>query len=297
MVDNEKRENLANARRKLKKFRDQQQQQQNGDDDLTFTTETNGTDVLSLDGTSSEPIINYNNTSRTIPQDVTTFVNEQQAIINGIHVNLTKSPVLELESGRSSQTQSDVDFARQIENKFRRDLEHLQEQLEIHVQTIGILVAEKTDLSAKLSQSIKQLERRQKDMDEVQGRLKASRERVDELEKQTQNSTFNAQKREMAVKESDKEIDRLKTENIRQSQMIEDLKQNLNELDGKFNNRQNIIDQLNNEIIKLKQKLEQSEIRLEQFQSINDPSIANKYELHIEELQRTVALKTNELNK
>ncbi|CAF2706018.1 unnamed protein product [Rotaria sp. Silwood2] len=326
MVDNEKRENLANARRKLKKFRDQQQQQQNGDDDLTFTTETNGTDVLSLDGTSSEPIINYNNTSRTIPQDVTTFVNEQQAIINGIHVNLTKSPVLELEeqnrqyvlllenqkqqrarledqrqfgvgssmSGRSSQTQSDVDFARQIENKYRRDLEHLQEQLEIHVQTIGILVAEKTDLSAKLSQSIKQLERRQKDMDEVQGRLKASRERVDELEKQTQNSTFNAQKREMAVKESDKEIDRLKTENIRQSQMIEDLKQNLNELDGKFNNRQNIIDQLNNEIIKLKQKLEQSEIRLEQFQSINDPSIANKYELHIEELQRTVALKTNE---
>lgn len=34
-------------------------------------------------------------------------------------------------------------------------------------------------------------------MDEVQGRLKASRERVEELEKHTQNSTSNAQKREM----------------------------------------------------------------------------------------------------
>ncbi|CAF5145188.1 unnamed protein product, partial [Rotaria sp. Silwood1] len=56
-------------------------------------------------------------------------------------------------------------------------------------------------------------------MDEVQGRLKASRERVEELEKHTQNSTFNAQKREMAVKEFDKEIDRLKTENIHQSQI------------------------------------------------------------------------------
>ncbi|CAF0852723.1 unnamed protein product [Rotaria sordida] len=321
MVDNEKRENLANARRKLKKFRDQRQQQQNGNDHLTFTADTNG-----IDGTSSESIINYTNTSRTIPQDVSTFVNEQQAILNGMHENLTKSPVLELEeqnrqyvllienqkqqrarledqrqfdagssmSGRLSQTQPDMDFARQIEHKYRRDLEHLQEQLEIHVQTIGILVAEKTDLSAKLSQSVKQLERKQNEMDEVQGRLKASRERVEELEKQTQNSTFNAHKREMAVKESDKEIDRLKTENIRQSQMIEDLKQNLNELDGKVNNRQNINDQLNNEIIKLQQKLEQSEIRLEQFQSINDPSMANKYEQQIEELQRIVSLKTNE---
>lgn len=48
--------------------------------------------------------------------------------------------------------------------------------------------------------------------------------------------------------------------------MIEDLNQNLNELNDKFNNRQNITDQLNNDILKLKQKLEQSEIRLQQYQ-------------------------------
>ena len=65
------------------------------------------------------------------------------------------------------------------------------------MQTIGIIVAEKSDLSAKLNQSIKQLDRKQSEMDEVQGRLKASRARVEELEKQTQNSTSNAQKREM----------------------------------------------------------------------------------------------------
>jgi peptidoglycan hydrolase CwlO-like protein len=65
------------------------------------------------------------------------------------------------------------------------------------VQTIGILVAEKTDISAKLTQSFKQLERKQSEMDELHGRLKASRERVQELEKQIQNSTSNVQKREM----------------------------------------------------------------------------------------------------
>lgn len=69
--------------------------------------------------------------------------------------------------------------------------------IQIHVQTIGVLVAEKTDLSAKLTQSLKQLERKQSEMDEIQGRLKASRERVEELEKQTQNSTSNALQREI----------------------------------------------------------------------------------------------------
>ncbi|CAM2700448.1 unnamed protein product [Rotaria socialis] len=295
MIDNDKIENLANARRKLKKFRDQQQQQQqNGNGQLTFISETNHATADSTHGISREYDTNNHTISRTNPHDVTTFFTEQQALLNGIHVNLSKSPVLELESGRSSLTQPDVEFSRQIEHKYRRDLEHLQEQLEIHVQTIGILVAEKTDLSARLSQSIKQLERKQSEMDEIHGRLKGSRERVEELEKHTQNSTSDALKREMTVKESDKEINQLKTENTRQSQIIEDLQQNLNELDGKFNNRQNIIEQLNNEIIKLKQKVEQSEIRLQQFQSINDTSVVNKFEQHIEELQRTVSLKTNE---
>lgn len=67
----------------------------------------------------------------------------------------------------------------------------------IHIQTIGILVAEKSDLTAKLSQSIKQIERKQSEFDEIQGRLKASRERVEELEKSNQNSSSNAQKHEL----------------------------------------------------------------------------------------------------
>lgn len=60
-----------------------------------------------------------------------------------------------------------------------------------------MLVAEKSDLSAKLTQSFKQLERKQSEMDELHGRLKASRERVQELEKEMSNSTSNIQKREL----------------------------------------------------------------------------------------------------
>lgn len=50
------------------------------------------------------------------------------------------------------------------------------------------------------------------------------------------------------------------------SQIIEDFKQNLTEVNEKFQHRQNTIEQLNNEIIQLKQKCEQSDIRLQQYQ-------------------------------
>ncbi|CAF4406744.1 unnamed protein product, partial [Adineta steineri] len=66
------------------------------------------------------------------------------------------------------------------------------------------------------------------------------------------------------------------------------------EFNEKVDKRQNTIHELNNEILKLKQKSEQSEIRLQQFQSINDTSVINKYEQQIDDLQKTLALKINE---
>lgn len=295
MFDNEKQENLANARRKLKKFRDQQKQ--------------NGSELTNV---SSTP--NGNNGAST------NFYDEQQAILNGLQQNLSKSPIDNLEeqnrqyelllesqkqqrsrledqrqfgtgssiSGRSSQTHSDVDFARQIDQKYRRDLDHLQEQLDIHVQTIGILVAEKTDLTAKLTQTTKQLERKQGEIDVIQGRLKESRERLEDLERQTQNSTLNAQKRDLAAKESDKELDRLRIENNRLNQTIDNLRENLVEFEQKYHQRQTFIDQLNGELTKTKQKLEQSEIRLQQFQSIDENSLGENFNKILQSKQHEI---------
>jgi len=295
MFDNEKQENLANARRKLKKFRDQQKQ--NGGES------PNGNGVR-LD-------------------EKTNFYDEQQAILNGLHENLSKSPIANLEeqnrqyelliesqkqqrarledqrqfgggssiSGRSSQTQSDVDFARQIDQKYRRDFENLQEQLDIHVQTIGILVAEKTDLSAKLTQTSKQLERKQGEIDVIQGRLKECRERLDDFERQNQNSTINAQKRDAVVKESEKEIERLKTENHRLNQIVEDLRENLVEIEQKSKQRETFVEQLNGELTKSKQKIEMTEIRLQQLQTTQ-----NDFSPMDENLNKILQAKQNEID-
>ncbi|CAF3794207.1 unnamed protein product [Rotaria magnacalcarata] len=294
MVDNEKRENLANARRQLKKFRDQHQ---------SNSSETSvAEDVDSIHGTSINSSVNYNTVQPMV---------SGSGILAGIHQNILKSPIavseepnrqyvrpienqsqqrcFRLEGQRSSTGTSSTSGRSNLssadsEEKLCRDVNQLQEQLEIHVQTIGMLVAEKSDVSAKLGQSFKQLERKQGEMDELYGRLKASRERVQELEKQISNSTANLQKREMAAKEFDKENNRLKIENIRQSQSIEDLKQGINELNEKLHNRQTLVDQLTVQLEESKQ----------QCQKPDETSVIEK---QMNELKQTIEFKDSQIEE
>ncbi|CAF3955145.1 unnamed protein product [Rotaria magnacalcarata] len=294
MVDNEKRENLANARRQLKKFRDQHQ---------SNSSETSvAEDVDSIHGTSINSSVNYNTVQPMV---------SGSGIPAGIHQNILKSPIavseepnrqyvrpienqsqqrcFRLEGQRSSTGTSSTSGRSNLssadsEEKLCRDVNQLQEQLEIHVQTIGMLVAEKSDVSAKLGQSFKQLERKQGEMDELYGRLKASRERVQELEKQISNSTANLQKREMAAKEFDKENNRLKIENIRQSQSIEDLKQGINELNEKLHNRQTLVDQLTVQLEESKQ----------QCQKPDETSVIEK---QMNELKQTIEFKDSQIEE
>ena len=54
---------------------------------------------------------------------------------------------------------------------------------QVHIQTIGILVAEKSELQSSLGQSQKSAEKRLEEVEELSGRLKASRVRVTDLER------------------------------------------------------------------------------------------------------------------
>jgi hypothetical protein len=58
-----------------------------------------------------------------------------------------------------------------------------KEQLQLHIQTIGILVAEKAELQSKLHQQFKKCDKKQEECDELTGRLKASRQKIADMEK------------------------------------------------------------------------------------------------------------------
>ena len=62
--------------------------------------------------------------------------------------------------------------------------DYFREQLQLHAQTIGVLVAEKTELHSTLQQTAKKCEKFERENDELLGRLKASRQRITDLERQ-----------------------------------------------------------------------------------------------------------------
>ncbi|KAL8596529.1 hypothetical protein ACOMHN_041591 [Nucella lapillus] len=74
-------------------------------------------------------------------------------------------------------------------DKYKKDVGSLKEQLQVHIQTIGILVAEKTELQSQVGQSKRIADQRLEEIEELSGRLIASRQRVADLERSLSTSS------------------------------------------------------------------------------------------------------------
>lgn len=101
----------------------------------------------------------------------------------------------------------------ELERKISMELNPLREQLETHMQTVGILVGEKSELSATLSQCQLMLKQKTNENEELNGRLKTSRSRVADLEKELtifRQERNQYDKMDVAQSEKLKEYDYLK---------------------------------------------------------------------------------------
>ena len=67
----------------------------------------------------------------------------------------------------------------------------LKEQLEVHIQTIGILVSEKTELQSNISSYQKKLTTKEKEFIEINNELNSARQRLLEFEKLTSQLQLN----------------------------------------------------------------------------------------------------------
>ncbi len=66
-----------------------------------------------------------------------------------------------LQKTQNNKLHSSLDGERKsFEDKLKREMGALKEQLQVHIQTIGILVAEKTELQSSLNQNSKMGEQR-----------------------------------------------------------------------------------------------------------------------------------------
>ncbi|XP_033732612.1 golgin subfamily A member 2-like isoform X1 [Pecten maximus] len=159
-----------------------------------------------------------------------------------------------------------------FEDKQRQEIGPLKEQLQVHIQTIGILVAEKTELLSQLNQSQKIAEQRFNEIEEYSGRLKASRQRVADLERNLSTSNNSSQKFEQNSKDFSKDIDRLKIELYKSNKAQEDLKQQCSELAEKLQSKTSESIEMERNVEDLKKRLEMAELYTQQLSSQGDNS-------------------------
>ncbi|KAL4219452.1 putative golgin subfamily A member 2-like protein 5 [Mactra antiquata] len=216
----------------------------------------------------------------------------------GFEVEQNQSDILELENrnrelaallAQHSQTneqlvsqneqirQHAIGLQSQLENerseaqgRLNKELGPLKEQLQVHIQTIGILVAEKTELQSQLGQSQKITDQRSAELEELTGRLKTSRQRVTDLERSLSTSTTSSQKLEQTNKDSAKEVDRLKLELYKINKSHEDLKQNISEIQEKLKSKSSECSALQHSVEDLTGKLEMSQLYNQQLSSQNE---------------------------
>ncbi|KAF7284882.1 hypothetical protein GWI33_021456 [Rhynchophorus ferrugineus] len=165
------------------------------------------------------------------------------------------------------QNQSDINM------QGAQEIGKLKSDLQTHLQTIGLLVAEKTELSSSLTQYELSHKQKNSECEDLQGRLKASRARVAELEKELhnlkveKNKVDNTEEQYIATLESfKKEYKALKDQKDELAQDVLEVREKLKCISDK-----NI--ELQQENKELTGKLSLADIKIQQLTSLGSLNV------------------------
>uniref|UniRef100_A0A8D0G4N1 Golgin subfamily A conserved domain-containing protein n=1 Tax=Strix occidentalis caurina TaxID=311401 RepID=A0A8D0G4N1_STROC len=137
----------------------------------------------------------------------------------------------------------------------------------VHIQTIGILVSEKSELQTALGHTQQAARQKSGEAENLAARLHSSRQRVSELER-TLSSISMQQKQSEKVrhnKELVKERDNLKLELYKRSKSSEEIKQQNSELSEKVHSLVSKNSAMKLDMEDLHKKLEMAELMIQQF--------------------------------
>ncbi|XP_031631186.1 golgin subfamily A member 2 [Contarinia nasturtii] len=146
-------------------------------------------------------------------------------------------------------------------NQLRKNsgtIQELQQQVNAHIQTVNILVGEKSDLSAKLNEF-------ESECVELKGRLKASRHRVSELEKDLNTMTQSHQKYDGSQQALCTELETIQEDNKRFKRLHQETCDENTEIQYQLAIKTKEIDELKNVISAKCSELEMVHVRLEQL--------------------------------
>ncbi|XP_053473482.1 golgin subfamily A member 2 isoform X1 [Ictalurus furcatus] len=171
-----------------------------------------------------------------------------------------------------------------FEQKFAKEQGAMREQLQVHIQTIGILVSEKSELQTALSFTQQAARQKTGEAEELNNRLHASKQRVSELERTLSTVSTQQKQFEKHNKELEKDRDSLRLEIFRLNNANEEMKQQSSELAEQLKLKASESRALGLERDELRKRLEMADVMLQQFSSQSGaPSEHQQVQLLLEE--------------
>ncbi|XP_048199976.1 golgin subfamily A member 2 isoform X9 [Perognathus longimembris pacificus] len=153
------------------------------------------------------------------------------------------------------------------QQKLAKEQGALREQLQVHIQTIGILVSEKSELQTALAHTQQAARQKAGESEDLASRLQSSRQRVGELERTLSAVSTQQKQAEKYNKELTKERDALKLELYKNNKNNEDLTELNSELEERLRVLLTEKEGMQLGMEELQKKLEMSEVLLLQFSS------------------------------
>uniref|UniRef100_A0A452VAC7 Golgin subfamily A conserved domain-containing protein n=1 Tax=Ursus maritimus TaxID=29073 RepID=A0A452VAC7_URSMA len=160
---------------------------------------------------------------------------------------------------------------------------HCRSGAPVHIQTIGILVSEKTELQTALAHTQQAARQKAGESEDLASRLQSSRQRIGELERTLSAVSTQQKQVDRHNKDLTKERDALKLELYKNNKTNEDLKQQNSELEEKLRVLVNEKAGMQLRVEELQKKLEMSELLLQQVSESKTPDSSQELQQALHE--------------
>ncbi|XP_074871973.1 golgin subfamily A member 2 isoform X3 [Carettochelys insculpta] len=204
---------------------------------------------------------------RQLSEQLNGLVSQSTSYVNGESA-ASSINMKEMEKQQNQEAVNQLEKEKKgFEQKFAREQGALREQLQVHIQTIGILVSEKSELQTALAHTQQAARQKAGEAEDLATRLQSSRQRVSELERTLSSISTQQKQLEKHNREVVKERDSLKLDLYKQSKGSEELKQQNSELSEKLHSLVSENSAMKLEMEDLHKKLEMAELMIQQFSS------------------------------
>lgn len=209
---------------------------------------------------------------------------QSQELSQTLHSTNIENQELKLTTAKQFNEINQLKAALHQLNEQNNNNQQLQQELDSHVKTVNILVGEKAELVGKMQAKEQCIKESDSQIMELQGRLKASRFRVAELEKdittvsQLKQSKANGPDHTLSA-----EIEQLAEENKRLQKLYQELSDDNTENHHQLVIKTKEIDSMKNVLNARNNELEMLRIRLQQLNDTNVDNVSVTDQLHSRE--------------